>query len=127
MEQIDGVIEFKGHIYLVEMKWVKDPVGVEKLGPHLVRLFGRDGARALFIAANGYADTAIAQCREALDKKVIALINLNEIVMMLEAERSLGELYSGPHVQDSFPPNLSCRADVHRSGLALPQPPRSGR
>jgi hypothetical protein len=28
--------------------------------------------------------------------------------------------YSGPHVQDSFPPNLSCRADVHRSGLALP-------
>jgi len=35
--------------------------------------------------------------------------------------------YSGPHVQDSFPPNLSCRTDVHRSGLALPQPRRSGR
>jgi len=28
--------------------------------------------------------------------------------------------YSGSHVQNSFPPNSSCRADVHRSGLALP-------
>ena len=42
-------------------------------------------------------------------------------------ENGVSSPYSGPHVQDSFPPNLSCRADVHRSGLALPQPPRSGR
>lgn len=92
IEQIDGVIEFKGQIYLVEMKWLKDPVGVDRLGQHLVRLYHRDGARALFIAANGYAATTISECKEALDKKIIALVNLDELVMMLEAHRSLTDM-----------------------------------
>lgn len=39
VEQIDGVIEFEGHIYLVEMKWIKAPVGVNDLGAHMMRLF----------------------------------------------------------------------------------------
>ena len=89
IEQIDGVVEFDGNIYLVEMKWVKDPVGVEKISQHLVRLFGRDGARGLFIASNGYADTAITQCKEALSQKVISLITLKEIVHMLECNGDL--------------------------------------
>jgi hypothetical protein len=42
-------------------------------------------------------------------------------------QAALDNEYSGPHVQDSFPPNLSYRAHVHRSGLALPQPQRSSR
>lgn len=92
IEQIDGVIEFKGQIYLVEMKWLKDPIGVDRIGQHLVRLFNRDGARALFIAANGYADTTLVECKEALDKKIIALMNLDELVMMLDAHRSLTEM-----------------------------------
>ncbi|WP_295450780.1 restriction endonuclease, partial [uncultured Thiodictyon sp.] len=92
IEQIDGVIEFKGQIYLVEMKWLKEAIGVDSIGQHLVRLYQRDGARALFIAANGYADTTISECREALDKKIIALLNLDELVMMLEAHRSLTDL-----------------------------------
>jgi hypothetical protein len=88
IEQIDGVIEFNGHIYLVEMKWHKDPIGVDKIGQHLVRLYNRDGARALFIAANDFADTAVSECKEVLTKKIISLINLDEIVMMLEANRT---------------------------------------
>ena len=31
IEQIDGVIEFDASIFLVEMKWHKDPIGVEKI------------------------------------------------------------------------------------------------
>ena len=27
MEQIDGVVELDGHIYLEDMKWLKEPVG----------------------------------------------------------------------------------------------------
>lgn len=92
LEQIDGVIEFSGHIYLVEMKWVKEPIGVEKLSQHLVRIYGRPDARGLFIASDGYADTAIAQCREALSQKTIALISLHEIVRLLEQENDLVEL-----------------------------------
>jgi len=89
IEQIDGVIEISGHIYLVEMKWVKDPIGVDKLSQHLVRVYGRPDARGLFIASEGYADTAISQCREALSQKTIALISLHEIVRLLERQDDL--------------------------------------
>jgi len=44
LEQIDGVIELAGKIHLVEMKWLKDPVGVADFGPHLVRVMGRADA-----------------------------------------------------------------------------------
>ena len=35
IEQVDGVIEIDGHIYLVEMKWLNKPVGVEDVSQHL--------------------------------------------------------------------------------------------
>ncbi|NJA04856.1 restriction endonuclease [Methylococcaceae bacterium WWC4] len=91
LEQIDGVIEFSGHIYLIEMKWVKEPIGVDKLAQHLVRIYGRHDVRGLFIAANGYSDTAISSCREALAQKTIALISLHEIVRLLEQQNDLIE------------------------------------
>lgn len=92
IEQIDGVVELAGHIYLVEMKWVKGPVGVEKLSQHLVRIYGRHDARGLFIASEGYADSAITQCREALSQKTIALISLHEVVRMLERQGDFVQL-----------------------------------
>ena len=92
IEQIDGVVELAGHIYLVEMKWVKEPIGVEKLSQHLVRIYGRHDARGLFIASEGYADSAITQCREALSQKTIALISLHEVVRMLERQGNFVQL-----------------------------------
>jgi len=92
IEQIDGVVELAGHIYLVEMKWVKEPIGVEKLSQHLVRIYGRHDARGLFIASEGYADSAITQCRDALSQKTIALISLHEVVRMLERQGDFVQL-----------------------------------
>nr|VFK54352.1 MAG: Restriction endonuclease [Candidatus Kentron sp. TUN] len=89
IEQIDGIIQLSGHIYLVEMKWVKEPIGVNEISQHLVRIYGREGARGLFIASNGYAKTAITECRQALSNKTIALISLQEIVSLLEREGDL--------------------------------------
>jgi restriction endonuclease Mrr len=89
MEQIDGVIEIDGNIYLVEMKWLKDPIGVAEISQHLVRLFNRGEARAIFIAANGYKETAIQECKEVLAKKTIILCSLEEIVMLLEKDADL--------------------------------------
>lgn len=94
IEQIDGVVELAGHIYLVEMKWVKEPIGVEKLSQHLVRIYGRHDARGLFIASEGYADSAVTQCREALLQKTIALISLHEVVRMLERQGDFVQLLS---------------------------------
>ena len=41
--------------------------------------------------------------------------------MTKEITIRLEEGYSGPHVQDSFPPSLSWPAFFNRSGVALPQ------
>lgn len=89
IEQIDGVITISGHIYLVEMKWVKKPIGVETLSPHIVRVFGRPDARGLVIASEGYTKPALTQCREVLSQKTIALISLQEVFGLLERQDDL--------------------------------------
>ncbi len=64
IEQIDGLIELDGHLYLVEMKWWNAPIGVGDIAPHLVRVFSRGGqARGLFISYTDFTEPAITQCR----------------------------------------------------------------
>jgi restriction system protein len=77
VEQIDGVINLKGALYFIEMKWCKDPIGKPQISEHLVRLMSRAEGRGLFISASGYTD------------KVISLIHLQEIVYLLEAQDDL--------------------------------------
>lgn len=89
VEQIDGVVEFEGHIYLVEMKWISTPVGVSELGSHMMRLFAREGVRGLFISNSDFAASAIAECVTHSNNKTMALCTLREIVMLLSDERDL--------------------------------------
>ena len=84
VEQIDGMIELQGNLYLVEMKWHAAPIGTDGVSQHLVRVFNRSGARGIFIASSGYTDAAIATCRESLAQITIALCELEELVMLLE-------------------------------------------
>lgn len=92
VEQIDGVIEFDGAIYLVEMKWWDKPLGTAEVSQHAVRVFSREGARGLLISYSGYTDPAIVTCKEALAHKVIVLGTLQELVKLLEREGDLTEL-----------------------------------
>ena len=80
VEQIDGVIEFEGHIYLVEMKWLKDPVGVNDLAAHMVRLFARADARGIFISNSDFASTTIAECVTHSTQKTMVLCTLRVTV-----------------------------------------------
>ncbi len=91
IEQIDGLIELEGHLYLVEMKWWSSPIGVGDVSPHLVRVFSRGGqARGLFISYTDFTDPAIAQCRDALSQgAVVVLSTLQEIVSLLEGNGDL--------------------------------------
>ncbi len=92
VEQIDGVIEFDGAIYLVEMKWWDKPLGTAEVSQHVVRVFSREGARGLLISYSGYTEPAIVTCKEALAHKVIVLGTLQELVKLLEWEGDLIEL-----------------------------------
>lgn len=89
LEQIDGVIELDGQIYLVEVKWLAEPVGVEDVSRHLVRIFSRDSSRGIFISVTNYTEGSIHTCRDALAKAVVVLCSVEEIVYLLEQEGDL--------------------------------------
>lgn len=91
IEQIDGVVELDGEIYLVEVKWWNKPLGTGEVSHHLVRVFSRNCARGLLISYSGFTDPAVSICREALARMVVALCGLQEIVRLLEQEDDLRE------------------------------------
>ena len=92
IEQIDGVIELDGEIYLVEMKWLKDKAGFGDVSQHLVRIFTRGSTRGVFISATEFTESALQICKESLSKAVVFLCTVQEIVMLLERAGDLREL-----------------------------------
>ncbi len=89
VEQVDGVIEHKGELYLVEMKWWKEPIGVPEISQHLVRVYHRSDCRAVIISASDYTESAVATCKEALQQKVVVLCTLEEIIHLLREQGDL--------------------------------------
>jgi restriction system protein len=86
VEQIDGVIDLDGSLYLVEMKWLTDKVSPLELGLHHSRVFFRHAANGMFISASGFTEPAIAHTKLALTRMVSVLFELEEIVMLLERD-----------------------------------------
>ena len=91
IEQVDGVVELDGHIYLVEMKWLKESVGRAELSEHMVRVFSRSASRGIFISYSEYTTPAIDICKDLSSKVVIVLCTLQEFVMLLESDMNLVE------------------------------------
>jgi hypothetical protein len=92
LEQIDGVIELSGTIHLVEMKWLKDPVGVGDFGSHLVRVMNRANVSGIFISNSRFTQSVISQCAEFLNHRTNFLCSLEEIVSVLQRQGDLVEL-----------------------------------
>lgn len=89
VEQIDGVVELDGELYLVEVKWWHVALGPGDVAQHLVRVFNRRHARGIFISASGYTPAAIVSCKESLTKAVFVLCALEEFVLVVEQHRDL--------------------------------------
>lgn len=89
LEQIDGVIVLDGVIHLVEMKWLREPVGIADFSPHLVRLFSRAGARGIFISNSEFTEPVLKECASALSQRTMFLCLLQEIVVLLQNEGDL--------------------------------------
>lgn len=92
IEQIDGVVEFGGRIYLVEMKWLKDSAGTGDVSTHLVRVYAREGVGGIFISYSDFSPGAIRACKEALAQRVVFLCKLQEFVNALEQGADLKNL-----------------------------------
>ncbi len=92
IEQIDGVVQLRGQLYLVEAKWEKDTLGRDKIAPHLVRVFSRGLAGGIFVSYSDYSAAAFTDCRDALREKIIVLCKLDEFFFALERQADLVEL-----------------------------------
>lgn len=64
-----GIRAKHNQLYLVEMKWFKNPVGVSELALHMVRLFSRADARGIFISAFGVHDAGHQRVHEPLEQQ----------------------------------------------------------
>jgi hypothetical protein len=89
VEQIDGVVELDGELYLVEVKWWNVALGPGDVAQHLVRVFNRGHARGIFISASDYTPAAVMSCKESLTRAVFVLCALEEFVLVVEQEKDL--------------------------------------
>ena len=68
LEQIDGVIEINHRSYLVEMKWEKEPLGVDPIVKHIGRIFMRKNSgdiRGMVISYIGFTEPAIVNMKKS--------------------------------------------------------------
>jgi hypothetical protein len=79
IEQIDGMVEIDGRLYVVEMKWWDKPVGREAIAPHLVSVYGRGDVGGIFISYSDFTPAAIEDAKTGLAQKVFVLAQLQEI------------------------------------------------
>ncbi|MBU0610618.1 MAG: restriction endonuclease [Armatimonadetes bacterium] len=93
VEQVDGVVEMDGRVYLVEVKWWASPVAHEEISAHLWRTFQRAEADAIIISASPFTAPAVHTCKAGLKDRLILLATLEEIVLLLEQEKDLVALF----------------------------------
>jgi restriction system protein len=87
LEQIDGVIEFKNDLYLVEMKWTKEPIASNDINAHLVRIYHRAQVRGIFISTSGYTSSGLESAKEALVRNtMLTLFDLEEFVKIIDSD-----------------------------------------
>jgi len=91
VEQIDGVVELDGHLYLVEAKWWSENLGTGDVAQHTVRVAGRSGMRGLYVVHPGYSNAAITMIRDALQRGVFVLAIVEELVALLDTNDSIAD------------------------------------
>ena len=83
LAQVDGAIELDGIVHLVELKWLKEPLGPADFSPQLGRLMSRPDVSGIFLSMSGYTESVIRECAKALDRRMLFLCSLQEISRLL--------------------------------------------
>lgn len=89
IEQIDGVVEIDGVLYLVEMKWWDKPIGRQEIAPHFVSVYGRGDVGGIFMSYSGFSPAAIEDAKTGLAQKVFVPAELQEIIQVVDREADL--------------------------------------
>ena len=89
VEQIDGAITLDGRTYIIEMKWEKEPIGVDKVGRFISRLFLRNDVGGVIISASPFTEPAIITANEAVSQQNIILVDLKDIYNIVDSKKDL--------------------------------------
>jgi hypothetical protein len=88
-EQIDGTIEINTYLTIIEMKWENSPIGAEKIGRFMGRLFSRNSVDGIIISYSSFTSTAQTTVKEWLNQKTVALVDLKDIHNLLLLKKDL--------------------------------------
>lgn len=73
-EQIDGSFAWSASTYLVEAKWVKDPVAGAEFGAFIYKIGGKTlDTRGLYISINGYSRQAMAGLQQKGELRFVCI------------------------------------------------------
>lgn len=90
VEQIDGAVELDGRLYLVEMKWLSTPLGMQPVAAFMMKLFTRGGCGGIVIAHPGMTLPAVAMLRDGLTQGATVFgCSLEAVFRVLEREQDL--------------------------------------
>lgn len=91
-EQIDGSFQLDGETYLVEAKWLSQPVSEEPLLVFRGKLEGKSAwTRGVFIALNGFSDLALQAITRG-KQPTFFLMEGYDLTMVLEGQCRLDDL-----------------------------------
>lgn len=90
-EQIDGTIELNNYLTLVEMKWERNPIGVDPVSRFMTRLFVRSNVDGIIISYSSFTDTAPPIAKEGLSQRTVSLVDLQDISKILALKKDLPE------------------------------------
>jgi hypothetical protein len=73
-EQIDGSFAWSASTYLVEAKWVKEPIAGAEFGAFIYKIAGKTlDTRGLYISINGYSTQAMAGLRQKGELRFVCI------------------------------------------------------
>jgi len=90
-EQIDGVIELKSTLFLIEMKWEKEKIGIDKIARFMTRLYSRNGVDGIMISSSGFSESGFDCVDKNLNQKTVGFIDLAQISSILHSKKDLKE------------------------------------
>jgi len=83
--------------YLVEVKWLKDPVEARHIRELIGKLTNRVGVAGIYFSSSGYTSGAVGQVREQMSNVVIHLFGLNDFKSIIERHQTFNYLLSVKH------------------------------
>ena len=70
-EQVDGLIKYDSHYYIVELKWKEEKIQPNEVGAFYYKVTGRPDTRGIFLSMNGFTDSVKSTATMGKDIQIL--------------------------------------------------------